>query len=350
MRPVGAAFALRFGMSSERRRNEQRLVDKACDTARDLLAVRPPAAGAHLRQLPLADQGQIDGGTKPIVILHDDEGRRWVFKRADPALLAAEECAYLLRRLGCVPCVPAMRMRVALDGDGDGDGEERDGILKPFLEIDADARLREETSTWTDLQRAVVFREHAWEHFLGNLDANTSQYVLIGPDAVPVNLDWDRAFTDVDDGLSRFKKYRPLLPNARTFLYADYVAGRIDLPLHLLEREANRIRSLPTHEVRAIVARVAAARFPDDVMGQRALIAHVLRVQRKLPHTAARFVRDLRRERHRILRPANVRARVEAWIKRAWSRWQLVLQHAGRGPLGTWGRRALRVMRARRLT
>ncbi len=328
-----------------------REVDEACDLARDLLArhfvpVEERVRAHPERRLdePLQDQQvNLELGTKPLSIVHDDEGRTYVLKLGDPALLAAEECAWELRQLGGRACVPAVRARVVVDG------VEREGLLKPYIDL-CGGELTAQTHEWTPLQRAVVLREHAWEHVLENIDTNTTQYALIGPLAVPVNIDWDRAFAaDPGEAMSRFLKYRPVLPNARTFLYADYVEGRTDLPLDLLAREAHRIRRLPTAEVRDIVARYARVRFPDDEGQAHELVERVVRKKRRITLIVARFIRDLRGERSRLLQPTSLGARLERWGKRRWDHWQVFLHVVGRGPLGTFGRKMLKLVRGRRL-
>jgi hypothetical protein len=328
-----------------------REVDEACDHARDLIARHFAPIEARVRahperrlEEPLHDQQvALDLGTKPLSILHDDENRTYVLKQGEAALLAAEECAWELRQLGARAGVPAVRARVVVDD------AEREGLLKPYIDLQG-GELTAQTDTWTVLQRAVVLREHAWEHVLENIDTNTTQYALIGPTSVPVNIDWDRAFAaDPGDVMSRFLKYRPVLPNARTFLYADYVEGRVDLPLELLAREAHRIRRLPTGEVRAILTRYARVRFPDDEGAAHELVERVIRKKQRVTLTVARFIRDLRRERSRILRPTSFAARVERWWKRRWDQWQVILHVVGRGPLGTFGRKTLKLVRGRRL-
>jgi hypothetical protein len=173
--------------------------------------------------------------TKPVVPLTDPSGKRYVLKVAEPALVAAEIAAYELRRLGGRPTIPVRRVTVDLPG-----GAVVSGVLKVFLDFDETHQLSNDAREWTELQRTVILREHAWDWFLGNLDTNTSQYALLGVAGYPINIDWDRAFAHEERSeLSRFAKYRTALPNALTFLYADYVEGRISLhPLRSSRQEA----------------------------------------------------------------------------------------------------------------
>jgi hypothetical protein len=232
-------------------------------------------------------------------------------------------------------------MSLELDGEG-----TLTGLLKPFVDFNVNAELNVDTTTWTTEQRAVMLAEHAWEWFLDNLDTNTSQYALFGPLRLPVNIDWDRAFfSDGRSELSRFTKYKPQLPNARTFLYADYVAGKIKLPLWLLANEARRIRRLPQRRVREILARYAAVRFSDPAERER-FIERTLMRQRGIEHEVATFLRSLWSERRSLELPADS---VGEWARRllllAWAAWQRVLNAVLRGPIGKAARRVLSAFR-----
>lgn len=308
------------------------------EAVREAVHGREEARGdiAELRSLGEARESAEDSG--------DDTsaGRRYALKLAPRALLAAEEAVWELRRAARRPAVPARQAVVHVVGRG-----EMSGLLKPFIELER-PELSPDTSTWTELQRAVMLREHAWEWFLDNLDTNTSQYALVGVDAVPVNIDWDRAFaTDARSELSRFIKYRPILPNARTFLYSDFVEGKVELPFALLAREARLIRHLPRDEVERVTRTYARARFilPEDV---EAFVARVLERRRVIEYEVADFVRALRRERGRLRRPSHgLRAHVVNGAILLWDRWQVLLHRLSRGPLGRASRHALKRARAR---
>ena len=139
-----------------------REVDEACDLARGLLArhfapleERVRAHPERRLDEPLHDQQvALELGTKPLAIVHDDDGRTYVLKQGDAALLAAEECAWELRQLGARVGVPAVRARVNVDGI------EKEGLLKPYIDL-CGGELTAQTQAWTPLQRAVVLREHA---------------------------------------------------------------------------------------------------------------------------------------------------------------------------------------------
>lgn len=283
-------------------------------------------------------------GSKPLIVLEDDRRDRYLLKVAEPALMAAEVLAYELRCLAGRPCVPARIVSVDVDDLG-----TVTGVLKPWVEFDPNRELGTDTREWTPLQRAVLLTEHAWEWFLDNLDTNTSQYALFPPEGVPVNLDWDRSFcTEGHAELSRFVKYKRTIPNARTFLYADYVAGRIDLPFSLLLSEARLIRNLPTPRVRAALERYAAVRF-EDAQAREEFVMHVLARKRRIELEFQRFVRSLVAERS-TLAPASPRltSKLHAASATLWKGWQLVLHRISRGPIGSFGRGLLRFVRGRR--
>jgi hypothetical protein len=287
------------------------------------------------------DQAETRNGSKPLLTLCSESGACYAFKQCDAPLAAAEEAAYELRRLGRRPAVPARALSIELEGEG-----TITGLLKPFVDFNVNAELNADTTTWTIEQRAVMLAEHAWEWFLDNLDTNTSQYALFGPLRLPVNIDWDRAFfSDGRSELSRFAKYKPQLPNARTFLYADYVSGKIKLPLWMLANEARRIRRLPPRRVREILARYAAVRFTDPAEREQ-FIERTLMRQRGIEHEVATFMRSLWSERRSLESPAdNLGEWAERKLLLAWAAWQRVLNALLRGPLGKAARRALSAFR-----
>jgi hypothetical protein len=195
-----------------------------------------------------------------------------------------------------------------------------------------------------------MLADHAWEWFLDNLDTNTSQYALLGSLRLPVNIDWDRAFfSDGRSELTRFAKYKPQLPNARTFLYADYVAGKIRLPLWMLANEARRIRRLPHARVREILERYAKVRFTDPAEAD-AFVRRTLMRQRGIEREVATFMRSLWSERRALEAPADSAGEwVHRHLLRGWALWQRVLNAVLRGPVGSAARKMLSLVRGRRL-
>jgi hypothetical protein len=293
--------------------------------------------------LRLADEPALRPGSKPLFPVALPSGKKYVLKVAERALMAAEQACYELRRIGRRPCLPARVVHVEIEGMG-----RIEGLLKPYIEFDPAAELDADTTRWSELQRSVLLLEHAWDWFLDNLDTNTSQYALIGPDAYPLNIDWDRAFaSDAHSRFSRFAKYKRTLPNARTFLYSDYVEGRITLQFELLRREARRIRHLPSGEVRRIVGEYAAVRFEGDPESARELVERVVARKRRIEKEVARFRLEMREERRRLVvsPPRDVRSRARAFGTIVWDHWQVVLNGVIRGPAGTIGRRILRLVR-----
>ena len=284
-------------------------------------------ATVEARRLVVLPELEPRSGSKPILMLRDDAGERWVFKAADPPLALAEQAAYRLRTLGERPCVPALATEIPLPDVG-----LASGVLKPFVELASDAELTIDTVRWTDLQRAVMLREHVWEWWLGDLDANAGQYALFGPERYPVKLDWDRALCPIRPGPpSRFDRYRPMLPNVRGFLYADWLENEIELDLHHLMIEARHIARLPSERVRrALVGQDAS------------VVGDVLRRQRQAPREIERFVRDLLREKRELSG-----APLGAEGVRVWRFWQRMLDALARGPAGDAGRSLLRAWRAR---
>jgi hypothetical protein len=284
-------------------------------------------------------------GSKPLITLRDASGKSFVFKQCEPALAAAEEAAYLLQRLGGRPAVPARAMSLEIEGMG-----PVQGLLKPFLEFEVKEELASDTTTWTTEQRAVMLLEHAWEWFLDNLDTNTSQYALLGSLRVPINIDWDRAFfSEGRSELTRFAKYRATLPNARTFLYVDYAAGKTKLPLWLLASEARRIRRLPKAELRRILTSYARVRFDDPALAEQ-FVARMLIRQRGIEREVATFMRSLWDERRSFETPAeSLREFFHHQLLLLWGHWQIVLNAVLRGPIGRGARQLLSAFRGRRM-
>ena len=243
---------------------------------RNLAACHLASVGTQVLRATEPDAAR--AGSKPLIVL-EDASEKFVLKLAEPALMAAEEAAHLLRALGRRPSVPSRSVRVEVEEVG-----TLVGIVKPFLvDFDPEKELSADTLTWTELQRSVILLEHAWEWFLDNLDTNTSQYALLGPHAYPLNIDWDRAFaSEAQAELSRFAKYKSTLPNARTFLYSDYVEGRIGLDFALLMRECRHITRLPLDDVKRILGAYANQAFPENPDRGRALVARVLWRQRNM--------------------------------------------------------------------
>lgn len=290
--------------------------------------------------LCLSERQSDTSASKPVYEYRDDRGNRYLFKLTGPELAAAEVCADRIRRLGGRPSLPVRVAELVIP-----DGSRRLGVLKPLLHFDATKQLSPETATWTPLQRATILCEHAWEWYLGNLDTNTSQYALLPTatgELLPLNVDWDRSFAvDASRAPTRFDRYRFSLPNAHTFLYADYVEGRIDLHLDLLLDQAQRIRNLPKAALTRALSDYAEVRFQEDREAQTDWLEQQLDRKRDAPKLFLQFVRYLVEER---LENEQGEPRVRAW---AWSfrQSQHLLHHLVRGPVGSGARRVLRAVR-----
>jgi hypothetical protein len=304
----------------------------------------------HMSQVDARALRRVDGleqhsGSKPLIVLESEAGDRFVFKCCDHALAAAEEAAYELRRLGGRPAVPARVIQIEIDG------APVLGLLKPFIDFKASDELDADTATWSEEQRAVMLLEHAWEWFLDNLDTNTSQYALLGPLPLPLDIDWDRAFSSGGRSeFSRFAKYRSTLPNARTFLYADYVAGKTKLPLWMLSNEARRIRRLPRPAVTKILEKYARVRFESESEREQ-FVSRMLIRRRSIEREVGTFMRSLWAERKALeMRAESLREWLHHERVMLWADWQLVLNSVLRGPIGTGARRVLTRVRGMRGT
>lgn len=297
-------------------------------------------ATVDARALRRIESDEQRSGSKPLLTLRSEDGSTYAFKQCDPALAAAEEAAYELRRLGGRPGAPARVMSLNLDGS------ELHGLLKPYIDFPVDHELEADTTTWSDEQRAMMVLEHAWEWFLDNLDTNTSQYALLGPLRLPINIDWDRAFfSDGRSEFTRFAKYKAALPNARNFLYADYVAGKTRLPLWILSNEARRIRRLPRGAVRAILERYASVRF-EEPQEREQFVSRMFIRQRGIEREVGTFLRELWSERRALQGPPDSLGELLHRLRlRVWARWQHVLNAVLRGPIGRWARRLVSVFR-----
>jgi hypothetical protein len=138
------------------------------------------------------------------------------------------------------------------------------------------------------------------------------------------------------------------LPNARTFLYADYVAGKTKLPLWLLSGEARRIRRLPKAQVVRILEQYARVSFAEESERQQFVQRMLLR-RRGIEHEVGYFLRELWAERRQLGTPPDG---PQEWLRQKslllWADWQLALNAVSRGPVGTAVRKGLSFARGRR--
>lgn len=276
---------------------------------------------AALATLPLEidrDASELTAGSRPQVVLRDRHARRYLFKLAPPEQIAAELFAYRARRtLRCLH-VPAARRTLSLPDLG-----EREGLVQPMIEH-RHARLATDPSQWPALATEHLLREHPWEWLLANLDTHVDQYVLVGPHALPINIDWDHTLVDLDvEALDRFNKRSATVAPIRNLFYSEYVAGRVQGDFYGMLLEARRIDArISDRLLTSLVSRYCEelALGPDR---RRDLCARMLRRKRALPAAFDAFVAELDHER-RVAR-GDARSRktpVEEITSRAQDAWQ----------------------------
>jgi hypothetical protein len=246
------------------------------------------------------DQGcEPQAGTRPCAVLRDGQGHQFIFKAAEPRLIAGEVFAFGVRRLARRPAVPTLALTFDLPGVGPSEG-----MIQPFLDRH-DGRLEPDATAWSPLQREVMLREHPWEWLLANLDTHADQYVFIGPEKYPLNIDWDHSLFDLDiTGLDRFTKRSPAIAPIRNALYDAYVHRGVDLDFSSLRREARRIARLDNRLIEPLLSEYATlAKMPADEAA--ALRTQFFARKRHLPRTFDRLVSELQAERHALRGPAD---------------------------------------------
>ncbi|MCC7385163.1 MAG: phosphatidylserine/phosphatidylglycerophosphate/cardiolipin synthase family protein [Deltaproteobacteria bacterium] len=307
--------------------------------------------------MPRLDPAQVDlgrlrvendtvySGTKPILFFRGADGRRYVFKAAPKALVAAEVLAHELRTLGKRPSLGVMAVDQNVGRLG-----HLSGMLKPVIPFDGRQILRADTASWSPLQREVMLREHPWEWLLENLDTHAGQYALVGEHQYPFNFDWDRSFFhEGHRRLSRYARHRPLLPSVRNFLYEDYVKGRVELDFGSLLEEAEKVQALPDAQLRALFSDYARARYeaPRD---RTAFVARALTRKRRMVQDFTALVKALEAERER--RTGRRTPSSSSGLDLLVAKWQDALLHRGytiqRSPLTRHARAARRAFEAKR--
>jgi hypothetical protein len=123
------------------------------------------------------------------------------------------------------------------------------------------------------------------------------QYVLFGPERVPLDVDWDHALLDLHiETLDRFTKRSPAIIPIRNALYDAYARGDVGLSFEGMRRELRHIARLDDRKLRAALE-AWAARAGADGTRRRETLARFFRRKRAIGQTFRRFVRGLRRER-----------------------------------------------------
>ena len=254
----------------------------------------------QMRALELTpEQGsEPQAGTRPCAVLRDAQGRRYIFKAAEPRLVAGEVFAFGVRRLAHRPAVPTIALTYDLPGVGPSDG-----MLQPLLERE-DGKLDADANEWSPLQREAMLRDHPWEWLLANLDTHADQYVFIGPQKYPLNIDWDHSLFDLHiTELDRFTKRSPAIAPVRNALYDAYVHRRVNLDFSGMRREVRRIARLDNRSLEPLLAEYTALmEMPAEEA--KALREQFLSRKRRLPRTFDRLVAELQVERRALRGPA----------------------------------------------
>ena len=293
-----------------------RRVDRAELGVRRLLAALPGPDELATAEVELVATEGPSAGSRPASEATDGDGRRYFFKMAPPEHVAAEIFAFEVRALAARPTVPTAARRLALAG-----GAPVAGMLQPLVEH-AGIRLPTDPTKWSELQREVLLREHPWEWLLGNLDTHIDQYVLVGPDRVPLNIDWDHALEDLEiDVLDRFTKRSFAIAPIRNALYDAFARGDIELNLRGLRREVRRIARLDEQPLHAALHDWAVrAGVTDD---RASLVAaRFFARKRAIGTTFQALLTQLLHERAARRAPGSLpmRARARIAVNDAWQR------------------------------
>lgn len=275
---------------------------------------------AHLVLEP-ADGPIPVAGSRPQRELQDHEGRRYLFKLAPPAQIAAELLASRMRRLGGRPSVPGVRRALAIGG-----GPQSVGMLQPRLQIAG--ALAKHPRDWTPLQRESMLRQHPWEWLLANLDTHVDQYVLLGEHGVPLNIDWDHSLVDLATvQLTRFNRRTMTVMPVRNLLYSEYVAGAARVDFYGMQLEAHRIRGLEFDRIEPLLHLWA-----DELQvtpRRRARVIEAMRLRHaRIADDFDALIESLRDERyHGPGRPARRWRRMAARAQDAWQRFAVLVLH-----------------------
>jgi hypothetical protein len=257
--------------------------------------------------------------------MRDEAGRRYFFKLAPPEYIAAELFAHRLRKLGNCLHVPTARRTLDLPELG-----SVTGMLQP--EISVVGPLPPDPQLWSKLQREIMLQEHPWEWLLANLDTHVDQYVLVGEQQLPINIDWDHSLVDLaQTQLTRFNRRSTTIAPIRNLLYSEFVLGRLRLDFFGMQLQARKIDELPDAAVLELVDRYAAElALPDDA--RLGLRAQLLSRKASLVADFDALVESLRHERddNRGLAetPRSRPERMIAWVQDTWQRFVIKVFHA----------------------
>lgn len=272
---------------------------------------------------PLDDDGPA-AGSRPQTILRDDAGNRFFFKLAPPELVAAELFAHRLRKLGGCLHVPTARRTLELPELG-----SVTGMLQP--EIPVVGGLAPDPQRWSKLQRETMLQEHPWEWLLANLDTHVDQYVLVGDQRLPINIDWDHALVDLaQTQLTRFNRRSTTIAPIRNLLYSEYVLGRLQLDFFGMQLQARKAAELRDAALAELVDRYAEELALPDA-ARLELRAQLRQRKATLVADFDALVESLRHERDDNLGLAQTRrsrmARVIAHVQDVWQRFVIKMLH-----------------------
>lgn len=294
---------------------------------RDIWATLPDEEALLAMPFELEPVGtDLAAGSRPQMKLLDRQGRHYLFKLAPEDHIAAELFAYRMRRrLGCLH-VPAARRTITLPDLG-----AREGLLQPMIAHEA-GRLATDPCDWSAVSIEHLLREHPWEWLLANLDTHVDQYLLVGPQRLPINIDWDHALQDLaTTKLDRFNMRSATVAPIRNLFYSEYAAGRVRADFYGMLLEARRIEArISDRRVRRIVRQYCDERaLPSD--RARELTEQIVQRKRGLPAAFDQFVADLELERRESLgmvpsqrSPAE---KISARVQDAWQRLAITVLH-----------------------
>jgi hypothetical protein len=292
---------------------------------RELFATLPSEADLERISLHPLDAAEPAAGSRPQTILCDESGRRYMFKLAPAEEIAAELFAHRVRELGRRLHVPTARRELLLPGLG-----RVTGMLQPEIPIvgtlDADPRR------WSNLQREAMLREHPWEWLVANLDTHIDQYVLVGEQQLPLNIDWDHSLVDLaETSLTRFNRRSATIAPIRNLLYSEYVLGRLKLDFVGMQLQARKAAELPDEAIVEILDR-HAAELALPRARKLEIRSQVLRRKASLVADFDALVSSLRHEREDNRGLARTpRTRLDRLLAHARDRWQrfaIVVLHA----------------------
>jgi hypothetical protein len=292
---------------------------------RELFARLPREAELERISLHPLDAAEPAAGSRPQTILQDEAGRRYMFKLAPPEEIAAELFAHRLRELGRRLHVPTARRELELPGLG-----RVTGLLQPQIPIVGP--LASDPQRWSPLQREAMLCEHPWEWLVANLDTHIDQYVLVGEQQLPINIDWDHSLVDLaETSLTRFNRRSATVAPIRNLLYSEYVLDRLKLDFVGMQLQARKAAELPDAAIIELLDRHAEElALPQarklDIRGQ------VLRRKASLVADFDALVSSLRLERRDNRGTVRTpRARVDRLLAHArdsWQRFVIVVLHA----------------------